>query len=60
MNNSEKIEFYVDGQEVMSITLLCNEPRVFRTTRNSTDFARVAKDHLSVRDLWLALAEGKG
>lgn len=29
------------------------------TTRNSTNFAGVAKDHLSVRDLGLALAEGE-
>lgn len=42
----------------MSFTQVCNEPGVFVTTRNSTDFAGVGKKHLSVRDLWLALVEG--
>lgn len=43
---------------MMSFTQVCNEPRVLPTTRNSTDFAEVGKEHLSVRDLWLALVEG--
>lgn len=42
----------------MSFTGACKEPWVFMTTRNSIDFAGVAKDHLAVRDLWLALVEG--